>query len=542
MTLTPILARELRLRSRGRATYWARFAVGLLGLLICVPETFFVGSFGLGSAGGTRVFNGVITSAFLLSCSACLLAADTISSERREGTLGLLFLTKVKSRDVLFGKLSSVGLASFCALVAFFPVLVVPIIAGGVTAPEALRSGLALFVTLAFALAAGLFASAAQRERSRSLRTAVLVVVFFVCVPAYVAGAFSGGWSYLGSISPLRAVLAARDATYSARPLLYWASLGSVATLAATLLALAGRRLGRAVREGDGPTAAQPLVAAEPSQAVGLGRWEPSKDEASPIEWLVYRQQGVNASMWAPAVVALAYGGLVLWAHQPFAPRGPAGSLLLAWPLGLAAALLGGGLVAWVASRFLMGVRRTGDLELLLTTPVGAQSLVSDQWNALKRLFTRTVPLVQAGMFLPVLGTVASTPGNSWHALHTFGALVSLAAAYLSTASLCWLALWFALRARNQAGAVVWSVGLAKGIPCLISVVCWVLVALTSRGTLGAALAEYNPLAWVPEFGLLAFYGLLIQFARRRLAEELKGIEFRPSLVRLGELPPLAPA
>jgi ABC-type transport system involved in multi-copper enzyme maturation permease subunit len=542
MTLLPILARELRQRSRGRATYWARFGVGLLGFLICLPETFFVGRFGMGSASGDRVFSGVITSAFLLSCSACLLAADSISAERREGTLGLLFLTKVKSLDVLFGKLSSVGIASVCALVAFFPVLVVPVIAGGITLHEAFRSGAALFATLTFALATGLFASAAQRERSRSVRSAVLLVSLFVFVPFGLSRALPGGWSYVGSVSPLLAVVSARETAYVTRPGLYWASLLTVSALAAGYLVAAALRLRRAMREGDSQPQLRPLVAAEEAQAVGLYRWEPSKDEASPIEWLVYRQQGVNAGMWVSAVVALAYSGMVLWAHQPFAPQGLAGSWLLAWPLGLAAALLGGGIVAGVASRFLMGVRRTGDLELLLTTPVGAQSLVSDQWNALKRLFTRTVPLLQAGMFLPVLGVVASTPGFSWNLVHTFGALLSLAGACLSTAALCWLALWFALRARSQAGAVVWSVGLAKGLPCLVSVFCWALVATMAGGPLGGPAAAFNPLAWVAEFALLAFYVTLIRFAQRRLAEELSGIEFRPALLRLGEVPPVVPA
>jgi len=276
----------------------------------------------------------------------------------------------------------------------------------------------------------------------------------------------------------------------------------------------------------------------EAGKAVGLYRWEPAKDEASPIEWLVYRQQGVSAAMWAPAVVALAYSSLVLWAHQPFAPAGIAGSWLLAWPLGVAGALLGGGMVAWVASRFLVGVRRTGDLELLLTTPVGAESLVADQWSALKRLFTRNVALLQAGMFLPVLGAAASSAGFEWHAFHTLGALLSLAGTFLGTAALCWLALWFALKARSQAGAVVWAVGLAKGVPCLVSVAAWGLWALMAgpltRG-FGPSGSNYILVSWLPELALLAFYGFLIQFARRRLADELAGTESRPALLRLDE-------
>ena len=243
--------------------------------------------------------------------------------------------------------------------------------------------------------------------------------------------------------------------------------------------------------------------------------------------------------MWAPAVVALAYSGLVVWAHQPFAPAGVAGSWLLAWPLGIAGALLGGGMVAWVASRFLVGVRRTGDLELLLTTPVGAESLVSDQWTALKRLFTRNVTLVQAGMFLPVLGAAASSPGFEWHAFHTLGALLSLAGTLLGTSALCWLALWFALKARSQAGAVVWAVGLAKGVPCLVSVAGWALWAVPalSRG-FGPPRATTSCSPGCPSSPCWPSTPSLIQFARRRLADELAGTESRPALLRLDEAVP----
>ena len=284
----------------------------------------------IGLYSGGRVFNGVISTAFLLSCSACLLAADAISAERREGTLGLLFLTRIKSLDVLLGKLSSVGITSLCALVAFFPVLMIPVIAGGVTGTEAFRSGLGLFATLAFALGAGLFASAAQRERSRAVRASVLMVLFFVLVPSWLSRAMPpGGWKYIGVVSPLLPLVYARDAAYTAAPALYWASLAGVSALAAGLLILAGLRLRRATSDGGGEVLVPPpaLREEEAEKAVGLYRWEPSKEEASPIEWLVYRQQGVSAGMWVPAVVALAYSGLVVWAHQPFAPAWGSGFL-----------------------------------------------------------------------------------------------------------------------------------------------------------------------------------------------------------------------
>src|SRR5256885_5281345 len=45
------------------------------------------------------------------------LTADCLSEEKREGTLGLLFLTDLKGYDVVFGKLAATSVNSIYALV-----------------------------------------------------------------------------------------------------------------------------------------------------------------------------------------------------------------------------------------------------------------------------------------------------------------------------------------------------------------------------------------------------------------------------------------
>ena len=51
---------------------------------------------------------------------------DCISEEKREGTLGLLFLTDLKGYDVALGKLCANSVRSFYALLATVPVVVTP--------------------------------------------------------------------------------------------------------------------------------------------------------------------------------------------------------------------------------------------------------------------------------------------------------------------------------------------------------------------------------------------------------------------------------
>jgi ABC-type transport system involved in multi-copper enzyme maturation permease subunit len=133
MTLLPIIERELRARARSRGTYRTRLAVGLTGALLCVQQLIVTGPLNTPAETGRLVFNEMAGAAFALCCGACLLAAEAINSERREGTLGLLFLTRVRSFDVLAGKLVSVGATSLCALVGLVPALVLPVLAGGVS-------------------------------------------------------------------------------------------------------------------------------------------------------------------------------------------------------------------------------------------------------------------------------------------------------------------------------------------------------------------------------------------------------------------------
>src|SRR3989442_433954 len=131
MTFLPIFERELSLWARNRGTYWGRFAVALCGMVVCLPQLGGMGWFGSPSTLGRYVFNGLVGAGFLLSSCGCFLTADAISAERREGTLPLLLLTRVRPFDIVTGKLGSTGLASLCAVVALWPLLMIPVLRVG---------------------------------------------------------------------------------------------------------------------------------------------------------------------------------------------------------------------------------------------------------------------------------------------------------------------------------------------------------------------------------------------------------------------------
>src|SRR2546425_8760588 len=111
-----------------------------------------------------------------------LSAADCISRERREGTLGLLFLTPLKSADIVIAKGLAHGLRAATLLVAVLPVLTIPFLLGGVSWQHGLTAALTNFSAICWALAAALVSSSGSRSGLRAMVGAMVfgVVGFFM--------------------------------------------------------------------------------------------------------------------------------------------------------------------------------------------------------------------------------------------------------------------------------------------------------------------------------------------------------------------------
>src|SRR5207302_10289715 len=82
--------------------------------------------------------------ACMVVCGSAFVTADSISRERREGTLGILLLTRLKTYDVVLGKLCAAGTTTYYALFGFVPALAIMVLAGGVSGGELGRTALAL--------------------------------------------------------------------------------------------------------------------------------------------------------------------------------------------------------------------------------------------------------------------------------------------------------------------------------------------------------------------------------------------------------------
>src|SRR5690349_112272 len=153
MTVLPIAERELRVASRSAWTYWSRALAACLVALVALLIFDSYAKLGRFRVGGQQVFAGLAYLALAYSIFAgAALTADSLSSEKREETLGLLFLTDLKGYDVVVGKLVATSLRSIYGLLSTFPILSLPMLLGGVQASEFWRVILVLLNTLFLSL------------------------------------------------------------------------------------------------------------------------------------------------------------------------------------------------------------------------------------------------------------------------------------------------------------------------------------------------------------------------------------------------------
>src|SRR5436190_20690868 len=137
---------------------------------------------------GTNMFNigGALFQALgWMALGAALLSglfftSDCLSEEKREGTIGLLFLTDLRGFDVVLGKLLATSLRGFYALLAVFPILAVTLLMGGVTGAQFWKTALALVNALFLSLAAGLFVSAMSRDSQKALAATLFLLALLV--------------------------------------------------------------------------------------------------------------------------------------------------------------------------------------------------------------------------------------------------------------------------------------------------------------------------------------------------------------------------
>ncbi|HKQ40646.1 MAG TPA: hypothetical protein VJ063_21440 [Verrucomicrobiae bacterium] len=186
----PVVIRELRVGARDRWNNWYR--------VLAAAAIIFIGWFMKlfdPNTDGRSLFTTVHQ---VLLCVIWifvpLATADCISRERREGTLGLLFLTPLKAWHVVVAKSLVYANRAVFMWLAAVPVLALSFLMGGITKWEVLSSVLIHFSSLCCALAAAILISSFFTEWGRvTVATALAAALMFA---GYVSMQF-----WIGSIA-----------------------------------------------------------------------------------------------------------------------------------------------------------------------------------------------------------------------------------------------------------------------------------------------------------------------------------------------------
>lgn len=202
MTFLPVIERELRAESRRPFNYWLRVigagalivaaalvllptisgtSFGMRGGVMVNPATgLFISGQNPFGAVGKQLFGYMNATIFVaMWLLVPLLTADAISREKREGTLGLLFLTPLTSRGIVVGKGVVHALRALTLYFTMLPVLLMPLMIGGVTTNDAIMAAMLNLGALLLALAAGLLASAWTRDWLKSVAVAIGLSLLF---------------------------------------------------------------------------------------------------------------------------------------------------------------------------------------------------------------------------------------------------------------------------------------------------------------------------------------------------------------------------
>ena len=392
MTFLPIVERELRVMARQRSAFWMRLgAAGVaLGLWVFLS---LAGGFATVPQRAQAIFFSIsITCLVFAMLAGVFLTADCLSEERREGTLGLLFLTDLKGHDVVLGKLVSTSVLAFFNLLAVLPVLALPLLMGGMSGGEFWRTALVLVVTIFFSLSTAMLVSALIKDSRAAMLGSLLVVVVLAgllpvlwwlqhlvyrvpeldCLlwpcPAYT---FSRGLAsyYFGRYGPVE----------------FWVSLVTLFGLGIVALAIASYLLPRVWQEA-------PEAKVERRRAVGRSALRFGSAEQQfvrrvlittrPVYWLATRDRlpklwaGLSLGVLLPVWLVFFFGLFVSPQRRGGAFFGVA--IFMSYGLHLIYKCL----VAAEASRRLSEDRHSGALELLLATPVAPREIIRAQQAA----------------------------------------------------------------------------------------------------------------------------------------------------------------
>lgn len=498
MNLLPIVELELRSAARRSGTYWSRFWIGSVGVILLAALIFIAQSPLLGAVRMSSVF-AVVRFAGLIYClvAGVRLTFDCVSQEKRDGTLGFLFLTPLRGHDVILGKLFAKGVIPAHTMMVLVPLVWLVSLVGGIGAAELFYTVVAFGNTLFFSLAVGITASTFLRDRRRCevIASMSAFVLFFGILPLIDAGIISlftgtSGFWWLGSApagvfanrvdmlaNPAFSIGTGVQTALIANAVMHLVSWG--------LIAISSWWVPRSWQERPPSGTRLSLREWWRQWTYGAGPRRQLRRrtalEINPFLWRATRNRLRPLMPWCWVLITVAIP-ICLAAAAGFTPT-PA-------LISLTQVLLIVALVFWFlapkiwiareASRTLAEERHDGTLEMVLSTRISVPEIIHGQWLGLRRnlLVALLFPILfVAGLlllfhFAPELDWLKFA--RDWTGWLVAGTLLFVADCF----AMGWVGMWCGLKLGDPKAAArdAWSKVVIQ--PALLSAVCFLALAL----------------------------------------------------------------
>ena len=401
MTFLPLVQRELRVASRERNTYRMRVLAAFLPVLFSAFSLWFVTILGERPIPPRELFLFLvwIEYLFLLIAGFCL-TADSISEEKRDATLGLLFLTDLKGVDVVVGKLAGAGVRGLYAALATLPVLALPLLMGGTNGPEFARTSLVLLLTLLLSMCVGIFCSSVMKKAWAALGMSFGIMVgLALAVPMF--GEFIRVFyrnpqvaAYIDVFSPSIALIRSFSAGWMLRGHPFEWSVGLLAGMSLCCVVVSSIVTPRVWKDRPPRRFLGWLMEWRRNLVYGSRQFRTEFRRRllglNPIFWLTRRER-VTSGGFLLLVVGCALLVSFISRKSSQHPNQEARLIIpfVAWIFcaGAIHALLSLRLAVVAADRF-GDDRRSGALELLLSTTISVREIIRGHWQGLRRQFT----------------------------------------------------------------------------------------------------------------------------------------------------------
>ena len=481
MIRLPMVERELGVASRKLGSWLSRWIIAIVG--VCFGGLWLGMAYSVGGMRKGDVFFAILAWACFVYCLLAGLwtTSDTLTREKTDGTLGLLFLTDLRGYDVVLGKMITASLKSFYGVLAGLPVLALPLLMGGVTNDQFWRTAGALLNILIFSLSMGMFFSALSWSSGRAVFWtffSLFSVTMLPLIHLWLGGTASAlnfvspGFAMANAAAP---VIGTPAAGFSG----HWAWLGSGLAVSGMLLVLASWTISHRWRE----TKLRPQTPSLGERTDG-DRLQSSAERqsailnANPVGWLVWRVRSFRTSRRLLMALMITIG-LVL-----------PGFVVLAGA-GIDALWIFMGSLVWVGSFWIRlevarhavttihEAKASGALEQILVTPVDEKEFRRGHFAAMVRFWMWPVILLAS---LPIVAALFSMFMEGWifddalFGVSIMGLMSGLIAVVFfgDLFALYYSGCWFALRSSNYSAAFWKTFGFVYLLPTIGSVLfCW---------------------------------------------------------------------